>query len=72
MRRFIYLVLSCLTMVLPISLSVLAFGLLFQAFKFGNFGAVIVAVLAACAVPFSCYVITDVMFEDTRKDTNRK
>lgn len=47
MRRFIYLVLSCLTMVLPISLSILAFGLLFQAFKFGNFGAVIVAVLVA-------------------------
>ena len=72
MRKFIYLVLCCLTLVLPISLSILAFGLLFQAFKFGNFGLVIVAVLVACAVPFSCHVIIDVMFEDIRKDTNRK
>lgn len=67
MKRIVFLVLCCFTLVLPLSLSFLAFGLMFQAFIHGDFGLVIAAIFSSCAVPFSCYCIIDVMFEDEKK-----
>lgn len=67
MRRFVFILLCCFTLVLPLSLSLLAFGLMFQAFAQKDFGLVIAAILVSCGVPFSCYMIIDVMFEDEKK-----
>ena len=67
MKRFIFLVLCCLTLVLPISLSVLACGLMFQAFIYGNFELAIAAIVISCGVPFSCYMIIDSMFAEEKK-----
>lgn len=52
MKRIIFLILCCFTLVLPLSLSFLAFGLMFQAFIHGDFGLVIAALFSSCAVPF--------------------
>ena len=72
MRQTIFLILCCFTVVLPLSLSFLSFGLMLQAFIHKDFGLVIAAVFSSCAVPLSCYVIIDVMFEDEKKlDLNR-